>query len=127
MIYFHESFTHKLTILIKGTCTLAISSPRAITITWAHILAAFSTLNNLCVQNPISAAKGGRAYYGQQTIKSWISGKKQKRDSVAGVNGTDALPLGINATIFRHETASSMSCEWVLAQEHKNLTMCEGV
>ena len=108
-----------------GTCALGISSPVATSITWAHILAAFATLNNLCVQNPIQAVKGGRAYYGQQAITSWINGKRLKRDSVGNVNGSDALPPGINATIFRHEPTSSLNCEWVLAQEGKNLTRCE--
>ena len=112
------------TLRHTGTCALGISSPTPTTITWAHILAAFATLNNLCVQNPIKAVKGGRAYYGQQAINSWFNGKRVKRDSVGGVNGTEALPPGINATIFRHEATSSLSCEWVLAQEGKNLTSC---
>ncbi len=96
------------------------------TITWAHILTAFSTLNNLCVQNPINAVKGGRAYYCQQALSSWIKGK-HKRDSIGGVNGTDALMPGLNVTILRHEEKSPMTCEWTLAQEHKNITMCEGI
>ena len=53
---------------------------------------------------------------------SWINGK---RDSVAGVNGSKALPLGINATVFKHDPSSSMNCEWTLAQEGKDITMCK--
>ena len=106
----------------SGTCALGISSAFSTTITWAHLLDAFKTLYNLCVENPITSVKGGRAYFGQQTISSWINGK---RDSVGGVNGSEALPLGINATVFRHDSSSNMSCEWTLAQENKNITMCE--
>ena len=105
-----------------GTCALGISSAFPTTITWAHLHTAFQTLYNLCVKNPIRNAKGGRAYYGQQAVSSWINGK---RDSVGGVNGSEALPPGINATIFRHDSSSNMSCEWKLAQEGKNITMCE--
>lgn len=112
------------TQIFLGTCTLGISSTVATSITWALLLAAFDTLLNLCVQNPIQSAKGGRAYYGQQAMSSWVNGK---RDSVNGVSGSDALPPGINATIFRHNSKSSISCEWRLAQEGKNITMCEGV
>ncbi len=72
-------------------------------------------------ENPIASAKGGRAYYGQQTISSWINGK---RDTVGDINGTEALPQGINATMFKHDSRSDMNCEWVLAQEGKDITMC---
>ena len=105
----------------QGTCALGVSSPVATTITWAHLLAAFNTLNTLCVQNPIKAVKGGRAYYGQQAVTSWINGK---RDSIGNVNGSEALPQGINATVFRHSPTALLPCEWTLAQEGKNITMC---
>ncbi len=81
-----------------------------------------------CVQNPISKIKGGRAYYGQQRMSSWINGKARKRDSNSTmVDATEVLPRGINATIFRHDAQSDKSCEWVLAEEGKNLTNCRGV
>ena len=79
-----------------------------------------------CVQSPVSVVKGGRAYYGQQRVSSWINGKaRKKRDSIR-VDATEALPRGINATIFRHDAQSNESCEWVLAEEGKNLTGCRG-
>lgn len=111
-------------IYTSGTCALGISSPVATTITWAHLLTAFETLNNLCVQNPIKSVKGGRAYYGTQIVNSWISGK---RDSVGGINGSEALPLGINATVWRHSNSEKVdvNCEWQLAMEGKDISNCE--
>ena len=117
---------------LLGTCTLGLSSNTSTQITWAHILTAFNTLNNLCVQNPIRAVKGGRAYYGQQAVSSWINGKKVKRkslgrrDSVGGVDGETALPPGVNLTVFQNAGPGKLSCGWVLAQEGKNVSMCEG-
>ena len=110
-------------IYTSGTCALGISSPIATTISWAHLLAAFETLNNLCVQNPISSIKGGRAYYGSQSVSSWFNGK---RDSVAGVNGSEALPVGVNATVWRHDAGNSatLKCEWELAMEGKKVSEC---
>lgn len=122
----------------SGTCTLALSAATPTTISWAHVLAAFTTLNNLCVQNPIHTAKGGRAYYGQQAVRSWINGKKAKkmikakrkglgrRDSIGNVNGATALPPGVNVTVFRNAGPGKLSCGWVLAEEGKDVGMCDG-
>lgn len=95
------------------------------TIAWAHLIAAFETLNMLCVQNPIKRVKGGRAYFGKQMVSSWINGKT-KRDSTTDeiVSATEALPQGINATLFRHDAKSKMACEWTLAEEGKNVSSC---
>ena len=114
----------------QGTCAFGVSSPIATTLTWAHILAAFGTLNNLCVQNPIKAVKGGRAFYGQQSVSSWINGKRDvigERDAVGGVNGSEALPQGINATIFRHDAVadSALKCEWAMAAQGQNVNGCD--
>ena len=110
-------------VYTSGTCALGISSPIATTISWAHLLTAFETLNNLCVQNPIKNVKGGRAYYGTQSVDSWINGK---RDSVGGVNGSEALPSGVNATVWMHSTANNVDvkCEWQLAMEGKDVSNC---
>ena len=106
-----------------GSCALGVSSPIATQISWAHLLTAFETLNTLCVQNPIKSVKGGRAFYGTQSVNSWINGK---RDSIAGVNGFDALPKGINATVWNHSDKKNvdLKCEWRLATEGKDITYC---
>lgn len=110
-------------IYTSGSCALGISSPVATKITWAHLLAAFETINTLCVQNPLKSVKGGRAYFGTQNVGSWINGK---RDSVGGVNGSEALPLGVNATVWKHSTKNvNLYCEWQLAMEGKDVSDCE--
>ena len=112
---------------LTGTCGFGISSVAPTTILWAHLITAFETLNMFCVQNPISKVKGGRAYYGKQSLSSWINGKKARRyePSDDGMfDATEALPPGINATIFRHDAASQMACEWTLAEERKNTSGC---
>ena len=144
----------------QGTCTLAVASsiPGTTTIRWANVLAAFETLTNLCVANPVvGGSRGGSAYWGRQSLGSWIHGKKGRkrrrrrrrrdggavvvegekeegddggdlvgkdiveRDSVGGVDGSMALPKGVNVTVFRSGQAQ---CEWVLAQEGKDGDMC---
>ena len=94
------------------------------TIMWAHLIAAFETLNMFCVQNPIKSIKGGRAYYGKQTVSSWINGKAKRDATDDAVNATEALPPGINATVFKHNPKSQLACEWTLAEEGKNLSSC---
>ena len=117
----HETYTDQYAHL-PGTCSLGVSSAVATTISWAHLLTAFQTLNNLCVQNPIASIRGGRAYYGQQSVISWINGK---RDSISGVDDSEVLPQGINATIFRHDPMSEETCEWKLAQVGSSVSGCE--
>ena len=117
----------KLTIfgsLSIGTCALGVSSLTPTTIIWAHLLAAFDALNMLCVQNPISSVKGGRAYFGKQPESSWINGKVKKDSVDDSINGTEALPPGINATIFKHNPNSQLACEWTLAGEKKDISSC---
>ena len=117
-----------------GTCGFGVSSLAPTTIMWAHLIAAFDTLNMFCVQNPISRIKGGRAYYGKQSVSSWINGKAKRNvssreyddddDDGTTVNATEALPPGINATIFRHDAGTEMACEWSSAVERKNVSSC---
>lgn len=78
----------------------------------------------VCVQNPIKTIKGGRAYYGRQAVSSWINGKTRRSAATDAVNGTESLPPGINATIFKHDPRSKIACEWTLAGEGKNLSSC---
>lgn len=107
-----------------GTCALGVSSLTPRTIMWAHLIAAFDALNMLCVQNPIKRVKGGRAYFGKQAVNSWIHGKV-KKDSVENlINSTEALPRGINTTIFKHDPRSQLACEWTLAAENKDIKSC---
>lgn len=78
----------------------------------------------VCVQNPIKSVKGGRAYYGKQTVSSWINGKTKRQVTGPSVDAKEALPPGINATIFKHDPKSNLSCEWTLAAEGKDLSSC---
>ena len=117
----------------QGTCALGISSFTAMTITWAHLLAAFETLNNLCVQNPIRNVQGGRAFHGAQALQYWLGGKKRSlmrtRDSVGDVRGTEALPEGINATVWRHDGGGgrgTLECEWMKVMGGEDVGGCAG-
>lgn len=107
-----------------GTCALGVSSLTPTTIVWAHLLAAFNALNMLCVQNPIKSVKGGRAYFAKQPVSSWINGKVKKDSVDDSINGTEALPPGINATIFEHNPKSQLACKWTLAEERRNISSC---
>ena len=107
-----------------GTCALGISSLAPKTIIWAHLIAAFDALNMLCVQDPIKRVKGGRAYFGKQAVNSWINGKVKKDSVENSINGTEALPPGINTTIFKHNPKSQLACEWTLAVEDKDISSC---
>ena len=152
-------------IYTQGTCALGISTAIPTTITWAHILAAFETLNTLCVQNPLKAVKGGRAFFGQQHQQQgvtaggsgWMGGRRRtkdkrdgwwtwmwassssskskgKRDQVGDVSGAEALPAGINATVWRHggagtaeeegEEAGRLQCEWAKAVAGLDVSGC---
>ena len=119
-------------IYTQGTCALGISSAVATTITWAHLLAAFETLNTLCVQNPLGGVKGGRAFWGKQGSGrggGWMLGGKRRRDAVAGVSGAEALPVGVNATVWRHDGegeggTGSAKCEWGKAVGGQDVSGC---
>ena len=49
-------------VLSSNICTLAISSPIPITITWAQVSSALGALIDICVSTP-QKGTGGRAYY----------------------------------------------------------------
>ena len=67
------------------TSSILATNPteKVTTISWIHILAAFETLTNLCVANPLypKRSRGGFAYWSQQgqSVGSWIQGKRRKR------------------------------------------------
>ncbi len=111
-------------VYTSGTCAFGVSSPVALSISWAHLLTAFETINTLCVQSPMKTVKGGRAYFGAQSVDSWINGK---RDSVGGVNGSEALPPGVNVTVWKHGIVRNVDpvCEWQLAMNGKDIRQCE--
>ena len=138
-------------IYTSGTCALGISSDKATTISWANLLAAFNTLNNLCVQHPLggmgkggggiaewSGERGAGAVAGLGDLNGRRKGKRggsqmTGRPAAGMVWGYDALPPGINATVWRHDDAVSPSgarglqCEWRQAMVGGLMGVCIGV
>ena len=117
-----------------NTCYLAISVSISLTLTWAQIRAAVATLMNICVQNPLQPARGGRAFYHQTPIPAATSNrrrKKKKRDSAA-LTGLNALPPAVNVTMFRQDeawtdpTAEMKSCTWAAVRKGQAVSTCPG-
>ncbi|CAF9908203.1 MAG: hypothetical protein ALECFALPRED_004349 [Alectoria fallacina] len=84
--------------LSSGTCQVAITAATTITLNWRQIRTALDTLFNICVNPPIYAGTGGKAYFGPQPVVSRRSlwGKRQDDDDLSGLN---ALPPGGNITV----------------------------
>ena len=106
-----------VTFLHSNTCYLAISAFTSLVLTWEQIRAAATTLISVCTQNPWQAPQGGRAYGGPQPQRT--SGRSRERKTrVPSVNSLNALPRGVNVTIFKqqepwiNQAAELKSCAW---------------
>ncbi|KAL9120123.1 MAG: hypothetical protein Q9187_003327 [Circinaria calcarea] len=67
-------------VLFSQVCTLAISSPIPITVTWAQVSAALEALIGICVSGPLKRT-GGRAYYAAQGTVIPNRGRQKRSDS----------------------------------------------
>ena len=105
------------------SCHLAISASVAITLTWAQVQAALDTLMNMCIQHPLQASVGGKAYYGPE---SQLDGR-QASVTVAQSNltGLNALPPYANITLFTVDASASEDCTWQAIVDNLPVTTCD--
>lgn len=108
------------------TCYLAISATANVVLTWSQIRAAMSTLFNTCVQHPLQAARGGRAYY--RPPQARLSGRlvERKGDTTA----LNALPAHANITVFQqlepwtNPTIELKTCTWLAVKKGMPVSAC---
>lgn len=119
--------------LHSQTCNIGISVSRSTSVTWRQIKAAVDTIIEACVNNPLTSATGGRAFYGHQNgFNIDIVGKRRKRDS----DSLNALPLGVNITLFQQyesfptpptDDEEMASCTWLKALHDQDVRSCRSV
>ena len=119
--------------LHSQTCNVGISVSRSTSVTWRQIKAAVDEIIEVCVNNPLTLATGGRAFYGPQTgFNIGIAGKRRKRDS----DSPNALPLGVNITLFQQfenfptpptDSEEMESCTWLKALHGQDVRSCQSV
>ena len=120
------------TFLQSNTCYLAVSAATSIVLTWAQIRTAVSTLMNVCVENPLKAAQGGRAYYAASSAPQihGRGGKRRRAQGDTGLNGLNALPPSANVTIFEQREmwadaqAEMRSCTWQAVEKGIPVARC---
>lgn len=120
------------TFLHSNMCYLAISAATSIVLTWAQIRTAVSTLMNVCVENPLKAAQGGKAYYTASPAPPihGRGGKKRRAQVDGGLNGLNALPPSVNVTIFEQRErwadaqAEMRSCTWQAVEKGLPVARC---
>ena len=114
--------------LSLNSCNVGITASTSIVLTWAQIQAGLSALVDNCVTHPLLAARGGRAFAGN--IPS--SGIRSSKRAVFPPNGLDALPPGVNITLFEQDFSTSKdpgaelrSCSWTQALSSSgNVKIC---
>ena len=100
---------------VIDTCAVIISATSQIVLLGSQLIAAFISLVNTCIDDPISNPSGGRAYYGVHSapgvsIEELFGPSRRKRDA-ADVTGLNALPPPINMTVFAHSHSANVICE----------------
>ena len=96
------------------TCNVGITALTTITVTWSQIQAALTTLIDNCVMHPLLPPRGGKAY--AVATHSRPGGRRTRKRIV---NGLNALPTGLNLTMFyqtfpasENPDAELRSCTW---------------
>lgn len=119
--------------LHAGTCSIGISVSAPALISWDQIKAALNDLIEICVNNPLAIAVGGRAYHGAQEKLLYNVGgqKRQKRNTVS-----NALPPHVNITLFQQyeifpsfpEAAEEIqSCTWQQVKNGQDVRPCQTI
>ncbi|KAL8832131.1 MAG: hypothetical protein Q9191_000453 [Dirinaria sp. TL-2023a] len=118
--------------LHSETCNIGITVSESTTVTWKQIKSAVNEIIEICVNNPLRKAVGGRAYYGDQALFKIGSAGRKKRDS----DSLNALPPGANITLFQQlEIYSTFpadreeigSCTWQNAVRNQDVRACRSV
>jgi len=119
--------------LHAGTCSIGISVSAPSVLSWDQINAALNDLIEICVNNPLAKAVGGRAYYGaQEQVLYNIGGqRRRKRNTVS-----NALPPHVNITLFQQyeiypsfpKAAEEMqSCTWQKVTTRQDVRPCQNI
>lgn len=119
--------------LHAGTCSIGISVSAPSLLSWDQIKAALNDLIEICVNNPLAKAVGGRAYFGaQERVLYNVGGQKQqKRNTVL-----NALPPHVNVTLFQQyeiypqfpEAAEEIrSCTWQKVTAGQDVRPCQKI
>lgn len=128
------------TFLHSESCSIGISAAIPTPPSWARIQAAVNDLVEICVNNPLATALGGRAHYGRQDPVDIGGGigvpgrrtKKFRKD----VTALDALPPGANITLFQQLEISetfpnavdeARTCTWLQVVRGRDVRACAGV
>ena len=105
----------------SGTCAVAVSTTKAMTLSWNQISTAFDTLYSLCIDGPVPGPRGGLATY-SATSRYEVFGKKKKRaDEITGLN---AVPEGAVINVWKHADNASVPCELAAVLRGQPLDQC---
>ena len=85
----------------QDTCAVAVSATKSVRLDWHQVSAAFTTLFEFCVDNPLLPPKGGRASFGAN-LASGIFTRNAKRKGKEDITGLNALPDGSIVSIWKH-------------------------
>ena len=114
--------------LSRNTCNVGITAEKPVVLTWAQVRAGLSALVDECVLHPVAGVKGGRTY--TPSLASVVSGmRKGRRESAP--SGLDALPSGVNLTLFDQDFEAARnpgreleSCTWLQAVGKGSVDVC---
>lgn len=118
--------------LHSEACNIGISVSKSTFITWKQIKSAVDEIIEICVNNTLRKAVGGRASYGHQALLNIGLGGRSKRDA----DSLTALPLGVNITLFQQleyyftfppENEELKSCTWQNAPNKQDVRPCRSV
>lgn len=121
------------------TCSIGISALTSVTLTWKQVLAAVEDLIEICVNNPLATAVGGRAFYGRQALSD-IGGRRKRdkgrgKDNVRSDIALHALPPTVNISLFQqleklpdvsNPVEEVKSCTWQKVVAHQDVRKCRG-
>ncbi|MCJ1258687.1 hypothetical protein MMC24_006520 [Lignoscripta atroalba] len=122
--------------LHSGSCNVAISASAPMVLSWAQIKAALDELVELCVNNPVATAVGGKAFYGAQSSIDLDLGGGRKRKRKRDITGLNALPAHANITLFQQLEISdafpddpdeTQTCTWQNVLAGEDVRLCQNV
>ena len=114
----------------RNSCNVGITAQKTIVLRWAQVQAGVNALVDNCVLHPLVGARGGRAYASSSIAIT--SGKKGRRSAApTPVNGLDALPPGVNLTLFEQDFEAAKdpsrevtTCTWIEAVGPGKVDIC---
>ncbi|KAL8689454.1 MAG: hypothetical protein Q9218_004880, partial [Villophora microphyllina] len=96
----------------QDTCAVAVSSAKAMALSWDQISTAFDTVLNLCVDGALPSSRSGYALFSSNPSQQLFGRKKKKRRKTrrdATMTGLDALPQGAMINVWNHWNNRTMA------------------